>query len=107
MSSNSEPKKGQDTDKTDGIVWQRTKPQLISRNLSAGNLQSLEKGASESTNAGGGPNQLAQIKEQSRKSSLPMSFMGNVSFVESQRPRGNSFFKELVGKYDVKKEQGR
>jgi len=107
MSSNIEPKKGQDTDKTDGIVWQRTKPQLISRNLSAGNLQSLEKGASESTNAGGGPNQLAQIKEQCRKSSLPMSFMGNVSFVESQRPRGNSFFKELVGKYDVKKEQGR
>ena len=106
MSAGLKGKASQDTDRTDGIVWQTTKPKLISRNLSTGNLQSLERRVGGSTNGGARPNQLTQFEEQThRKCSLPSVPMSNTSSAETQRPRGGSFFKELMGNYDLKKDQ--
>ena len=103
MSTGSDGKKSQDADRTDGIVWQTTKPKLISRNFSTGNLQTLEKRPSGLTHEGTRPDQLNHVKElQNRKGSLPSAF-GNEPPIETQRPRGGSFFKDLMDKYDLKK----
>ena len=98
MSTGLEGKTSQGADRTDGIVWQTTKPKLISRNSSTGNLQSLEKRVGGLTSGGARPDQLTQLDEQkyARKGSLPSVFMNNTSSVETQRPRGGSFFKELM-----------
>ena len=103
--SNSEAEKDKNTDKTDGIVWQTTKPKLIARNYSTGNLQSLENRVAESESGVARP-ELSPIKEQrTRRSSLSSLFMGNTQPVFVQKSPGESFFKELMEKYDQKKEQ--
>lgn len=97
-------------DKTDGIVWQKTKPQLISRNFSTGNLQALERRVNESnlnaasisataptTSFAGFPT----IFENKRRRSLASLFPGKQDKPEDRQP-SQSFFKELMSNYNPK-----
>lgn len=107
--SNSEAENSGGADKTDGIIWQTTKPKLISRNLSTGNLQSLERRVSESTGfVAARPEQPSSpMKGKSRRSSLSSLFLGQTPPVVVQRGPSESFFKELIEKYDMKEEQSK
>ena len=97
-----------DDDKTDGIVWQKTKPQLISRNFSTGNLQALERRVNESNlntgstsaapSAFGG---FSTIFERKRQRSLSSLFSTEQDKPEERQP-SESFFKEFMNKYDPK-----
>eukprot|EP00795_Rhopilema_esculentum_P002259 gene2259-17867_t len=74
-------------DKTDGIVWQTTKPKLICRNYSTGNLQGEERQAVNETTS----------KSLSSLAGVPSNQL-------EQKPVPESFFKGLVEQYDSKKE---
>ena len=82
-------------ERTDGIVWQTTKPKLICRNYSTGNLQSAERQAVNETSSG-------PQGDLPRNRSL--SSLAGVSINQlEQKPVPGSFFKGLVEKYDSKK----
>ena len=98
-----------DDDKIDGIVWQKTKPQLISRNFSTGNLQALERrvnesnlnAASTSTAAPTGFGGFSTIFERRRQRSLSSLFSTEQDKPEERQP-SESFFKEFMNKYNPK-----
>lgn len=96
--STGDSEKRNEMDKTDGIVWQTTKPQLISRNYSTGNLQNHENRVGESAAGMARP-----IERLPRSSSF--SIFGNTQSVAAQMSPNESFFKQIIAQSHQKKEQ--
>ena len=98
----------EEADKTDGIVWRTSKPKLISRNYSTGNLQSLEKQPAVLESTSNGLSKFAEVpKRRERKRSL--ASLLSVPSIQTQlegRSTSESFFKEFAEKFDAKLAEG-